>query len=59
MNIVDKISEYHNVEVEMWADELVKLIEKPCEAVEYLKHTLTILYKHDVGGNSSATVTVA
>ncbi len=29
MNIVEKISEDHDVEVEIWADELVKLIKKP------------------------------
>ena len=33
MNIVEKISEDHDVEVQEWADELVNLIEKPSQDV--------------------------
>lgn len=31
MKIVEKISEDHDMEVQMWADELESLIEKPHE----------------------------
>ena len=36
MNIVEKISEDHDIEVQEWADELVNLIEKPSQDVSVL-----------------------
>ena len=36
MNIVEKISEYHDIRVQEWADELVHLIEKPSQDVSAL-----------------------
>ena len=36
MNIVEKISEYHDIQVQEWADELVHLIEKPSQDVSAL-----------------------
>ena len=36
MNIVEKISEYHDIQVQEWADELVHLIEKPSQDVSVL-----------------------
>lgn len=36
MNIVEKISEDHDIEVQEWTDELVNLIEKPSQDVSVL-----------------------
>ena len=36
MNVVEKISQDHDVEVEIWADELVNQVEKPSQAVNVL-----------------------
>ena len=36
MNIVEKNSEDHDIEVQEWADELVNLIEKPSQDVSVL-----------------------
>ena len=36
INIVEKISEDHDIQVQEWADELVHLIEKPSQDVSAL-----------------------
>ena len=57
MNIVEKISQDHDMEVQIWADELVDLIEKPPQEVsvffphDYLKIYASFLIL--TGGDSS------